>query len=267
MDDLTGELAEKAALYYDLFTDDRGDVDFFIKLAREYGGPVLEVGCGTGRVTNRIAEAGVSIDGLDLSAEKLQIAEAAGAALDAESRARVRFFRRNMQDFDLQRRYKLAIFPFRVLQELTSTQGKIECLRCVHAHLEDGGRILIDNFDPSVHLLSAEPGILPQWVERRGPDGELIRRSDRVVSRDYANQTQKLEVIYDVEDGDGRDEHLVIPYQTSYIFRFELEHLLARCGFDVRQTWGGYSFEPFGTRYPGELIMLAERADNAAVQR
>lgn len=80
------------------------------------------------------------------------------------------------------------------------------------------------------------------------------------------NQTQ-LEVIYDVEHDDGRAEHLVIPCQTSYMFRFELEHLLARCGFDVRQTWGGYDFEPFGTRYPGELIMLAERADSTAGQR
>ncbi len=66
-------------------------------------------------------------------------------------------------------------------------------------------------------------------------------------------------MVIDIEHLDGRTERLVIPGQKSYQFRFELEHLLARCGFDVRQIWRGYDREPFGSRHPEELIVLAER--------
>lgn len=262
MDNLTGDLAWKAAKYYRLFTRDRDDIRFFIKLATTYGGPVLEVGCGTGRVASRIAACGIPTDGLDLSDEKLSLAYEARADLDLDSRLRLNFFRAKMQSFTLARRYQIAIFPFHGLQELITADEKVECLRCVHRHLADSGLVLIDNFNPSVHILASEPGASAQVAEQHGEDGEVIRRTDRVVSLDYGTQTLHLEVIYDVTHRDGQSEHMVMPYQTSYLFRYELEHLLARCGFEVMQTWGGYDFEPFGTQYPGKLIVLARRIDD-----
>jgi hypothetical protein len=155
------------------------------------------------------------------------------------------------------------MLPYRVLQELATTAEKLQCLSCVRDHLEEGGLVLIDNYNPSIPMLARDPATSARVIEKTGLGGELIRRTDRVVSRDYLSQTQQLEVVYDVRHADGRTEHYVIPYETSYMFRFELEHLLARCGFTIREIWGGFDFEPFGQGASDELIVLAERTAGA----
>jgi SAM-dependent methyltransferase len=255
----TGITAVREAEYYDLFTEWREDTDFFVTVAKQYGGPVLEVGCGTGRVTRHISAAGINIDGFDSSPERLRIAR---EALPAESG--VKLYCQDMRAFSLPGSYQLVMLPYRVLQELATTAEKIQCLSCVRDHLEEGGLVLIDNYNPSIPMLARDPATSARVMEKTGPGGELIRRTDRVVSRDYLSQTQQLEVVYDVRHAaDERTEHYVIPYETSYMFRFELEHLLARCGFTIREIWGGFDFEPFGQGASDELIVLAERTAGA----
>lgn len=258
MFDATGITAVREAAYYDLFTEWREDTGFFVSVAKEHGGPILEVGCGTGRVTKQIAAGGLDIDGIELSRERLRVAR---EAMPAEYQGTL--FCGDMRDFRLPRSYRLAMLPYRVLQELATAEEKIQCLSCVHDHLDEGGLVLIDNYNPSIPMLARDPGASARVTGKTGPDGETVRRTDRVVSRDYLNQTQQLEVIYDIRQPDGRAEHFVIPYETSYMFRFELEHLLARCGFTVRNVWGGFEFEEFGRSSSDELIILAERQPGA----
>jgi SAM-dependent methyltransferase len=259
MFDAEGAAAAYDARYYDLFTDWRKDTDFFITLAHKFGGPILELGCATGRITRRIAAAGLDIDGLDISPTRLRIAKEALLDQPVSMTGKATYFQADMRDFTLQRKYRQAMFPYRVLQELASASDKIACLSCVHAHLEEGGLIVVDNYDPSIPYLAQDPAGSARSVVMIGPDGESVRRTDRVLSRDYAAQTQQLEVVYEIDHVNGTSERIVIPYETSYVFRFELEHLLARCGFTVREVWGGFGFEPFGSAGTGELIVLAER--------
>ncbi|WP_157121801.1 class I SAM-dependent methyltransferase [Nocardia miyunensis] len=253
-----GLTARRDAEYYDLFTDWRHDIDFYTRIALQHGGPILELGCGTGRITHPIAATGIEIDGIDIAAERLQIARRPHTG--ARYQASPRFCTADMRRFTLDRTYGLAIFPFRVLQELTTTRDKIDCLQCVHTHLDHDGLVLIDNYCPSISYLATDPARCTTRTEKSGPHGERILRTQHVISRDYANQTQQLQVVYDITHPDGSTEHLVIPYETSYMFRFEVEHLLARCGFTITQLWGGYDFEPFDNNAPGELIVLARRA-------
>ncbi|WP_431953305.1 class I SAM-dependent methyltransferase [Nocardia lijiangensis] len=257
--DASGIAAQREAEYYDLFTDWRRDADFFTAIAKEHGGPILELGCGTGRITLQIAQTGIDIDGLDLAVERLRLAEMANRELPAEIRAR--FHHADMRSFTLDRTFRMAMFPYRVLQELTTTTDKIACLEQVRAHLHQGGLVLIDNYSPSIPHLATAPSRCTTTTEKLGPAGETIRYTQHVIARDYSNQTQQLQVVYDISYPDGSAEHLVIPYTTSYMFRFELEHLLARCGFTVMQVWGGFDFEPFDDDSPGELIVLARRDD------
>ena len=59
---------------------------------------------------------------------------------------------------------------------------------------------------------------------------------------------------------DGREERLVHGFPMRYLFRFEAEHLLVRCGFEVEQLYSGFDKSAFGSRYPGELIFVARKA-------
>jgi len=91
------------------------------------------------------------------------------------------------------------------------------------------------------------------------PDGRRVRRTNRIVSRDGFNQIQGIELIYHVTHPQGREERLVHAFQMRYFFRFELDHLLARAGFQVEHLYADYDGSPYGSKYPGELIFVARK--------
>lgn len=253
---------ESTAEFYDYGTlyRDRPDLPFFVDAAKEAGGGVLELGCGTGRILIPTARAGVSIVGLDASPSMLAVCAARLGAESADVQARVCLVQGSMTDFELGQTFALVTLPFRPFQHLISVEEQLACLRCIHRHLEPHGRIILDLFNPSLDALVAvgtqEGGNDPEFIM---PDGRRVLRRDRVVSRDRYNQVNQVELIYYVTYPDGRHERLVNAFPMRYLFRFEVEHLLARCGFAVDQVYADYTKTPYGAKYPGELIFVAHK--------
>jgi hypothetical protein len=91
------------------------------------------------------------------------------------------------------------------------------------------------------------------------PDGRRVLRRFRTLRRDWLNQVQDVELIYYVAHPDGRQKRLVHAFPMRYLFRYEAEHLLARCGFQVEAIYADYDKRPYGSTYPGELIFVASR--------
>src|SRR5260370_2950662 len=92
------------------------DVAFYRDATREFGDPVLELGCGTGRITMALAEAGKRVTGLDLSERMLERAEKKRAAVRVGARERVHLVQADMARFDLGEKFPLVIIPFRPFQ-------------------------------------------------------------------------------------------------------------------------------------------------------
>jgi SAM-dependent methyltransferase len=240
---------------------DRQDITFWVDTARDSGGPVLEVGCGTGRVLIPIARAGVEIVGLDLSPFMLAVCRANLVKEPAEVQDCVRLVEGDMRDFDLGREFALATVPFRPFQHLTTVEDQIACLHSIRRHLAPGGRLVLDLFNPSIPYLAA-PERLGEFGDEpvfTMPDGRRMQRRFRTVERDYFNQIQHVEMIYYVTHPDGRRERLVHTFPMRHLFRFEAEHLLVRCGFTVEALYADYARRPYGSQYPGELIFVARR--------
>lgn len=240
---------------------ERPDVEFFIEAALDAGGPVLEVGCGTGRVLIPTARAGVNITGLDLSSYMLDVCRQSLASEPAEVRERVQLVEGDMRDFDLGRTFSLVTTPFRPFQHLLTTEDQISCLSCIRKHLVPGGFLILDIFNPSLKALTAdnlgaEKDAEPEFTT---PDGTRVMRMNKTVARDYFNQIQDVELIYYLTHPDGRQERLVHAFPMRYLFRYEAEHLLARCGFEVIELYSDYYKAPYGTSDPGELIFLAKK--------
>jgi SAM-dependent methyltransferase len=125
-----------------------GDAAFYTALARAHP-PVLELGCGTGRVTLAIARAGVAVTGLDLSAGMLAVARRKGADAPA-----VRWLRGDMRAFDLGERFGLICIPHRTFQHLLTEAEQRATLACCRAHLRAGGRLALNVFNPPEALLA-----------------------------------------------------------------------------------------------------------------
>jgi SAM-dependent methyltransferase len=240
---------------------DRPDVPFFVDLAREASGPVLEMGCGTGRVLLPCARAGARVTGADLSAAMLDVCRRKLAAEPEDVRARVDLVLADMRDFSLGQTFALVTLPFRSFQHLESVDEQRAALATIRRHLASGGRLVLDLFNPSLELLGD-----PRWLREplveppvRMPDGRTLVRSLRITARDYLRQVQEVEIAHDLTWPDGRTERHVDTTRLRYLFRYEAEHLLVREGFEVEALYGDYDRSEFGAKYPGELIFVATR--------
>jgi SAM-dependent methyltransferase len=239
----------------------RRDVGFYVDAARQSAGPVLELGCGTGRVLFPTARAGVEIFGLDASEVMLAECQRRLQAEPPAVRARVTLQRGDMREFDLGRIFGLVTIPFRPFQHLQTVDEQLACLSAIRRHLAPRGRLVFDIFNPSIHNLAkpadgAETDEEPPFTL---PDGRSVVRRHRVLERNLASQTVVGEIVYHVTYPDGRQTRLVQPLRMRYLFRFEAEHLLARAGFTVEQVYSDFDRAPYGTRYPSELIFIARR--------
>ena len=146
-----------------------GDVDFYRRLAVEQGGPVLEIGCGTGRVSIPLAEAGFEVVGVDRSASMLRIAEEHRAALVPEVAARLTFVEADMTTLDLGRQFALIVAPSRVFQFALTTDAQRATLRALRAHLRPGGRLVLDLFDPALEYVGPGSVFPPRTGELPHP--------------------------------------------------------------------------------------------------
>ena len=173
-----------------------------------------------------------------------------------------------MRHFALGHTFHLVTMPFRPFQHLTTVEEQLACLICIHHHLVPGGQLILDIFNPSLDALmhddlGQEVGEEPALTT---PDGRCVIRRHKTVARDRWRQINHMELIYDVTHPDGRTERLVHAFPMRYLFRFEAEHLLARCGFAIEHVYADYDRSPYGSQYPGELIFVAKKTTRAEQQ-
>ena len=236
-----------------------GEIDWWVRQARDSGGPVLELACGTGRVTWPIARAGVEIVGLDIGAAMLRTAESKRGREPREVSERVRFLRADMTDFSLGETFALAIIPFRPFQHLLEVGEQISTLRCIHDHLDPGGRLVFDVFHPDFGMLAA--GSMPEREDTPDtplPDGRRFRRTGAVTAVHRARQVSDVELAYYVTDTAGETQRLVQRFRMRWFSRFEIEHLLARTGFSLEAVYGNFDRSALTDESP-EMIFVAER--------
>jgi SAM-dependent methyltransferase len=205
------ELYDHVTLYRE-----RPDVAFFVDAARESGSPVLELGCGTGRVLIPIARAGIDIVGLDSSPSMLAICRGHLEQEPPAVRARIELVQGDMRSFDLGRTFGLVTIPFRPFQHLVTVEDQLACLGSIRRHLRPGGALILDLFNPSIDALAQPVGVeSPPDSEFSVPDDRRVTRRFRIVSRDRTNQVNQVELIYDITHPDGHAEHRFMPSQCG----------------------------------------------------
>jgi len=152
-DSLSTEIYDVLAASIGSGSSAEGDIDFYRRLARETGGPILDVGCGTGRVAVELAADGHEVVGVDLSAPMLRLAEQRRSALSADVAARLSFHQADMTTLDLGRDFALVVTPSRVFQFALTTVAQRQALAAMKSHLRRGARLVLDLFDPLLDLV------------------------------------------------------------------------------------------------------------------
>lgn len=249
-------------LYDIVYEDYLDDIPFYVEEAQRAHGPCLELGCGTGRILIPAATNGVEVVGIDASAPMIARARRKVAALSDEVRARITLLEGDMRTFDLDQRFALIYVPFRAFLHLMTAQDQIAALQTIHRHLLPGGRLALNFFDPDLSVLVANGGNTSGIQQRTGEEFVEPRSGNILIewaTVHYHLSQQQIEqyFIYDELDNRGRVvNRLYRALHMRYIFRYEFEHLLARCGFSVEALYGTWDRGPV-LRPGGELIWVA----------
>ncbi len=238
----------------------RPDVGFYVQCCTAARGRILELGCGTGRVLLRAAEAGCRMTGLDISEHMLSVCERKLRQASDEVQTRVRLVQGNMTGFRFDDSFELVLIPFRAFQHMISVAEQLACLRCINQHLTTGGRLILDVFQVNLKLINS-----PRAMEEREdcpeyqlPDGRRLRRTSRIAAFHPMDQVNDVELICYVTSPDGKTERIVQAFPFRYFFRFEMEHLLARSGFETVDLYGSFDRSPLADDSP-EMIFVAEK--------
>lgn len=240
--------------------NDRADRDLYLEYCRMTEGKIIELGCGSGRILVPAARAGSHITGVDISPYMLARCREKLNQTESEVRTRVRLIEASITDFEIDGQFQLAIIPFRPLQHLISPEQQLACLKNINRHLERSGRLVFDVFQVNLEYLY-NPRYREETVVNSDldlGDGRRMKLSHKVSALHRAEQYNDVEIIYDVTDSDGKTERIIHAFPFRYFFRYEVEHLLARCGFRVIELYGDFDRSPLEDDSP-EMIFIAEK--------
>jgi SAM-dependent methyltransferase len=242
------------ARFYDpVYAQVRGGVDneWYLERMAAAGGPVLEIGVGTGRLFVEARRRGIDAWGIDVSPAMV---ERCRAKLEPGDRDRVSLA--DAAHLRTDRRFALVCAPFRVLSHVHHTDEQRHLLDAVHECLLPGGAFLFDLYVPNLKLL------LEGMPERQDFDGEYApgRRLQRTVwsePADLSRQTNRIHMAFwwEDEDGERRAEWV---FEMRFFFRFEIEHLVARSNLGLEAIHGDFSGGPF-TADSREYVVVCRR--------
>lgn len=246
-------LYEDAAFYDAEFAERAHEVPFYVQRALDSGGPVLELACGTGRLTLPIAAAGVPIVGVDLVPSMIELARAKAAAQNLGEDFHVA----DMRALSLGRTFRLVFIATNALQHLHDAESLEAFFLRAGEHLEPGGQLIVDVFNPSVQKL-ARP-ITARHAHKAFvlPDG---RRVEVDVGSEYMSDRQLLH--FDLRyyiDGQllrSKDVHM------RCIFPEELLALCRAGGFEPVERFGDYDQRPFRADSPKQLVVCKLRSSS-----
>jgi SAM-dependent methyltransferase len=230
----------------------RRDVAFWTRVAREAHGPVLELGCGTGRVSLPLARAGVNLVGIDRSAPMLARAAARTSRTSRTLRTSLipSFVRGDIRTLPFaHRRFAMVLAPYGILQSLVRERDLAAALESVGRVLRRGGTFGID-LVPDV----------PQWreyvnrVQLRGRAGSAHLTLVESVRQDPKRHLTTFEQRYVVRRGRRTTEH---PFELTFrtLSVRQMTRRLERAGFAVETVLGDYRGRPWDARADVWIIL------------
>jgi SAM-dependent methyltransferase len=238
---------------------------FYRALAQETGGPVLELGCGTGRVTIPIARLGIPVWGLDLVAGMIERARRKSEGLPA------RWIVGDARSFQLPEQFRLIFLTGNVFQFLLSNVDQGDMLRCAHAHLHADGLLAFETRNPRFTSFATRAAPyegmffhLETNAEERGVETYLDTQG-RTVHTGYTQTYDPIAQVLHLRGFKRRQEGAT--QQTTitrtalrYTFPQELAALLHYQGFTLLRQYGDWNLEPLGESSPS-IIVVCRRQD------
>jgi SAM-dependent methyltransferase len=262
------EEAKRAACSNPPYRKERGKVGHqvlshpSIKGAGRVGDPVLELACGTGRLTIPIAQSGVEIVGLDVSASMLAHARAKAKQADIE----IPFVEGDCRSFELGRKFALIFMAFNSMQHLHDQASLAELFGNVRRHLAEGGCFTFDVFNPKVSILARSPEERRPEREYEDPDGKGTIVLEHSMRYDDAAQVNHVKWYFSRRglNGEERDFRVEDLHMRCF-FPQELDLLVCSQGFEIVEKFGNFDRKPFRSGDPKQVVVCRSESKGEPV--
>lgn len=253
------EIFDLYARLYDLdYAGFDDDLFMYQQFAARCGAPILELGCGTGRLLLALASDGYEVTGVDVSAPMLELARR--KVINQELEGCVTLLQRNMRELDLGGRFNLAFAAINSFMHMETADDQLATLSRIRERLNPGGLLILDLFNPDPgRLLDAQGQVVLDKVMTDPETGhQLIKfRSQKV---DLAQQMLHMTLIIDDVDTEGNVRRYMYPFPLRYLFRGELELLLQQASYEVEALYGSYDLDEF--RSDSDKMIVVARASS-----
>jgi len=228
---------------YDLENPDFGlEGAMFLDYARQTGGPVLDLGCGTGRMTLPLAQHGLDVTGVELFPPMLERARAKAAGLP------ITWVEADAREVHLGRRFGLIVESGGVFMHMLTRADQQAYLARVVEHLAPGGRFVFSIFFPHPDRLGTELEE-KEWFTYQDEQGRSVRVSGTEAYDELA-QVKVETAIRRIRGSDGEELVYVAPLSLRYTFPQEMEALLDHAGLVVLERFGGPERAPLAQDSP-----------------
>jgi SAM-dependent methyltransferase len=249
---------------YDLEDSSETGIAFYAALARETGGPVLELACGTGRVAIPIARLGLAVTGLDIVPGMLERARRKSAGLPT------RWVEGDARAFDLGERFRLIFLTGNAFQAFLTRPDQEALLERARVHLHDDGLFAFETRNPrwtDLETRAEEPEGLFALLETRAEEehrrtytddrGREVRVS-RTQAYDHVAQILHWTTYRRWREGD-QEQTRVTRIAVRYTFPQELSALLHYNGFAIERQYGDWNLEPLTAASPSIIVVCRKR--------
>ncbi|MFW5708618.1 MAG: class I SAM-dependent methyltransferase [Chloroflexota bacterium] len=220
------------------------DIALYLRLAEEYGGPIIDIGCGTGRVMLPLAEAGYAVHGIDNEPAMLEIAERHRRASPSLMK-QLTLHQGDVLQTKIDAQFKVVLVPYNGLMHFHTQEEHLAVLRKLRAWTAEDGLLVLDlpNAGEVFATQESDSMMLDRTFLEPGT-GHLVMQQ----SHSYLDRTQQLlrvTWVYDEITGDGTLKRTIAPLVLYYFFFSEVRLLLDQTGYEVEAVYGDTDYGPF----------------------
>jgi len=247
---------DEVAKYYDLiFGDRKVDIAFWQKMSKMFGSQILELCCGTGRLTFPIAETGVKVVGMDKSEPMLKEARKNLKSQSSKVRSRVSFVQGDALSFSYKSKFKAIFSPWWFGPKDKTEQKSM--LTCVKKHLEKDGYFVVDTYNFRERSEDWATSYIAFCKDMPNLGFTLVRQCfDKGSAKD---KTSEIVHFLDRVYRNGIVKRIVTERIDRHYSKSELESVLWENGFKVVKVYGDYDFGSW-TKLSERVIIVAQPA-------
>jgi SAM-dependent methyltransferase len=235
---------------------DDEDIGFYLSLSRRLAPrKVLELGCGTGRITLPLAQLGFDVIGVDNQREMLQKAEQRRLQAAPEIRQRLQFIEGDMRTWSAGCDFDLILIPASSITHVLSLEDQLAVWKTCHDNLRRGGRLLVEATMPNMASFAVEIDI--DNINESDGTRLIRRKTTRYLSHEQRAQIRFMYEKY--QDGRGVETFLD-DFESHVFFPRELRLLFSHTGYEVEETFGDYRGRALKADSP-VMIMIGRRSN------